>query len=415
MRKKFLAGILAVFLLTVLMPTGYAASSEALEAANSLHSLGLFNGTGTDGQGNPIYDLDRTPTRHEAVTMLVRLLGREDEAKSGSWSTPFTDVAAWAKPYVGYAYANDLANGTTQTTFSGEQNVTATQYLTFVLRALNYQSGTDFQWDKAWELSDRIGLTNGQYRQSTTNFTRGDAAIISNRALNICQKNSNSTLYSAIFREETESTNYDIEIQWDEDNDYIMVGESKQLTAKTVPSQINEPSITWTSAGGVQGSEYYTVTPTGVITGIKPGLDLIYAETATGVCKIGFIRIKGTSPIMLKNMSYNMNSVGGTIFTFDITNNGSKAIKYIMLEWKCLNAVDDPIPDTISFSNVFSTRITGPLNPGQTMSNLHNTRPFYNYTFAGNIEVVDFVVTYMDDSIEIIEPKNYIDYWDIAR
>ena len=168
--------------------------STAQQAAQTLYERGLFSGTGKDANGNPNFDLDRAPTRHEAVTMLVRLLGKENEAKNGTWNTPFTDVAEWAKPYVGYAYTNGLTSGTSATTYGGNQIVTPAQYLTFVLRALGYQVGTDFQWDKAWELSDKIGLTNGQYNANTINFTRGDVAIISNQALHITLKGSNETL-----------------------------------------------------------------------------------------------------------------------------------------------------------------------------------------------------------------------------
>ena len=55
-------------------------ATKAQTAADALHTLGLFNGTGSNADGTPIYDLDRTPTRHEAVTMLVRLLGKESDA-----------------------------------------------------------------------------------------------------------------------------------------------------------------------------------------------------------------------------------------------------------------------------------------------------------------------------------------------
>lgn len=151
MKCKILCILLACVMLFSTMTTAFAASSEAAEAAESLHALGLFNGTGTNEDGAPNYDLDREPSRAEAVTMLVRLLGKEEEAKNGTWTTPFTDVADWAKPYVGYAYTNGLTSGTSATTFGGTATVTASQYLTFILRALGYQSGTDFQWDKAWE------------------------------------------------------------------------------------------------------------------------------------------------------------------------------------------------------------------------------------------------------------------------
>jgi hypothetical protein len=183
MKKRILSLLLAVILVCSLVPTAFAASSEATDAANALHNLGLFNGTGTNADGTPIYDLDRAPTRHEAVTMLVRLLGKGEEALAGTWETPFTDVAEWAKPYVGYAYANGLTAGTSETTFGGEATVTASQYLTFVLRALGYSSNTDFKWDAAWELSDKIGMTDGRYHMNYSNFSRGDVAIISNSAL----------------------------------------------------------------------------------------------------------------------------------------------------------------------------------------------------------------------------------------
>lgn len=200
--KRLLSFVLSFALVFSFVPSAFAASNEANEAAQSLYELGLFNGTGTDANGNPIFDLDRAPTRHEAVTMLVRLLGKGEEAESGTWNTPFTDVADWAKPYVGYAYTNGLTAGTSATTYSGNSTVTASEYLTFVLRALGYSSGTDFQWDKAWELSDSLGITDGQYDADTTVFTRGDVAIISYRALNTTLKGTSIVLGDTLPQEQ---------------------------------------------------------------------------------------------------------------------------------------------------------------------------------------------------------------------
>lgn len=182
MKKKLFSLLLAAAMMCSMIPTAFAASTEAIDAANALHELGLFNGVGINADGTPNFDLDRTPTRHEAVTMLVAMLGKSSEAQAGNWTTPFTDVADWAKPFVGYAYTNGLTSGTSATTYGGNQPVTATQYLTFVLTALGYKNGTDFQWDKAWELSDKIGLTDGRYNANSS-FTRGDVAIISKNAL----------------------------------------------------------------------------------------------------------------------------------------------------------------------------------------------------------------------------------------
>ena len=185
--KKLLSLLLAVALLCALAPAALAVREDANAAAELLHALGLFQGTGTKPDGTPNYDLDRAPTRQEAVTMLVRLLGKEDAARRGNWETPFTDVAAWALPYVGYAYSTGLSRGTGADTFGGNSLVSATQYLTFVLRALGYASGTDFRWDAAWEFSDAIGLTHGEYPGNGT-FLRGDVVSISAAALSMQQR-----------------------------------------------------------------------------------------------------------------------------------------------------------------------------------------------------------------------------------
>ncbi|MBO6011354.1 MAG: hypothetical protein J6P71_06115 [Oscillospiraceae bacterium] len=182
--KKLLSLLLALALIFCLVPAAFAADGDALAAADTLHALGLFNGIGDGPDGKPIYDLDRAPSRNEAVAMLVRLLGKEEEAMAGTWETPFTDLDDWVRPYVGYAYANKLTYGTSATTFGGGELVSATQYLTFVLRALGYDSSKDFAWNEAWKLSDEIGLTHGEYgEENNYEFLRADVAEISRSAL----------------------------------------------------------------------------------------------------------------------------------------------------------------------------------------------------------------------------------------
>lgn len=195
MKKKLISLLLAAALTFALaVPAGAAVSTTAQDSAKLLYNLGLFFGTGVNADGTPQFDLDRAPTRAEAVTILVRLLGKEAEAQSKTWTTPFTDVPAWALPYVGYAYSQGYTNGVEPTRFAANDPVSAAQFLTFLLRALGYQDGVDFLWDSPWTLTDRLGITAGQYNAQTAVFLRADAADVAASALYGPKKTGDKTL-----------------------------------------------------------------------------------------------------------------------------------------------------------------------------------------------------------------------------
>jgi hypothetical protein len=149
-------------------------------AAETLYALGLFQEVGVDGDGFPAFDLLTPPNRQVAITMLVRLLGKEQEALEGQWHHPFTDVDAWAQPFVGYAYHHQLTSGISATQFGGKDLVTNYQYLTFLLRALGYSDrDRDFSWNNPVSLKEEIGLAPGAYLSNEPPFVRGDVAILS--------------------------------------------------------------------------------------------------------------------------------------------------------------------------------------------------------------------------------------------
>ena len=234
MKKRLLTLALALTLLVGLMPDAFAASREAECAAEILYSIHLFRGTGTRADGTPVFELERTMKRAEGVTMLVRLLGKEAEAEAGDWETPFTDADGWEKPYAGYAFVNGLTAGTEDgTTFCGGLTVDAAQYLTFVLRALGYESEEDFAWDAPWAFTDALGITAGEYGPSTA-FTRGDAAAISLRALNaICADNSctlgEKLMQEGVFTEEQYEEA--IEPRAEEDGEYAAAAVYEKMIA----------------------------------------------------------------------------------------------------------------------------------------------------------------------------------------
>ena len=137
---------------TAAMLTASAFAANYTNCADSLHEMGLFQGTQNG------YDLDRTPTRAEAAVMLVRLLGKEAEAKTLTYTAPFTDLKGWEKPYVQYLYNNGLANGTSRTTFNPTGKCTAQMYAVFLLRALGYSDTADFSYANAIETAREQGI-----------------------------------------------------------------------------------------------------------------------------------------------------------------------------------------------------------------------------------------------------------------
>ena len=201
--KKILAILLAVIMAAGCFSVCMAENAEDTTHANLLYKLGLFSGTGTDENGNPVFGLENKLSRQESTVLLVRLLGKEAEAKKEILETPFTDVDEWAKPYVGYAYNNGLVNGTGETTFGSAAPISATQYLTLILRALGHDDKQgDFAWDSAWTLSDSLGMTGGEYNSNTNEgFCRKDAALISRNALFQKIKGGEQTLVNKLFTE----------------------------------------------------------------------------------------------------------------------------------------------------------------------------------------------------------------------
>ena len=198
--KQWISLLLALVLsLALALPAGAAPPEQEEAAARQLYNMGLFQGTDTDAEGFHVLSQDRSPTRAQGVTMLVRLLGQEEDALAGTWTTPFQDVPDWAAPYVGYAYEKGLTNGKSESRFDPDSTIRASEYLTFVLRALGYVSGTDFAWDSAWTLTDTLGMTSGQYNAKTNgSFLRAAAALVSVFALSTAGK-AGKTLYETIF------------------------------------------------------------------------------------------------------------------------------------------------------------------------------------------------------------------------
>lgn len=204
MRGKMRAGLSLLLCLVLCLGATGAAESRDLTSqegqAMRLERLGLFRGVGEDENGFTNFDLDRAPSREEAVTMLVRALGKGTEAAEMGKTHPFTDVPAWADGYVSYAYDQGLTKGTSDTTFGAGDTATGAMYVTFMLRALGYVDGTDFTWDDPWALAEDCGIVPERVDRET--FLRADAVDVTAAALSAKLKGVETTLVQKLIEEE---------------------------------------------------------------------------------------------------------------------------------------------------------------------------------------------------------------------
>lgn len=170
------------------------------DKANTLKEIGLFAGTEKG------FELDRAPTRVEGAIMLLRLMGKEEEAKNSNYECPFSDVPKWASKQIGYMYAQKLTNGVSTQTYGASQNMTASQYVTLVLRALGYNDAAgDFAWQTSIDKAAKIGLLsdeNASALKQKAAFLRDDVVGISYNALLTSIKGSDSTLIRKLVLED---------------------------------------------------------------------------------------------------------------------------------------------------------------------------------------------------------------------
>ncbi len=182
MKNRTAALLLALAFLLSALPVGVTAASEDnfTYQADTLNKLGLFAGSDKG------YELERDATRAEAAVMVVKLLGKDEEAKRESYSHPFTDVPAWADCYVGYIYSKGITAGISETEFGTYLKATPAQYATFMLKALGYSAPVDFEWtralDKMAELKILSSAEASSYGAKPT-IPRGVVVAVSHASL----------------------------------------------------------------------------------------------------------------------------------------------------------------------------------------------------------------------------------------
>ena len=190
---------LVTLLVTALLMTAAlcvsASAADYQSAAEDLSAIGMFRGTVSGG-----FELDRAPKRSEAAIMLVRLYGAEEEAaaayQGGEISHPFKDVGPIASPYVAWLYTKGITKGATATTFNSNAACTDKNYVVFLLRALGYEDGKDFQYAESLTFAEKLGFYQADYFEGP--FLRDDLAAITLQALATDKKGGETYLLKSL-------------------------------------------------------------------------------------------------------------------------------------------------------------------------------------------------------------------------
>jgi len=159
------------------------AGTSAEKAVTRMATLSLLKGY-PDGSFKPGGNI----TRAEFAAVVVRALGLENVANYAKGATRFSDVGAdhWASGYINVAVSQGIIKGYPDGTFKPEANVTYAESLTMLVRALGYEPIMTGEWPtNALLKAAELGLTAGLSFNAGAPATRGDVAIMTNKALEV--------------------------------------------------------------------------------------------------------------------------------------------------------------------------------------------------------------------------------------
>ncbi len=151
------------------------------DAVEAISTYGIVSGYAGYYQPNAYV------TRAEFAKMVTLAAGLEDEVHSNAAKRRFDDVSLshWGNGYINTSADNNLIVGYPNGQFMPEKNITFAEAVTVLLRAMNYTSADlGDNWPYAYMVKAKgLGLTEGIALGDNSYISRGDLAIVINRAL----------------------------------------------------------------------------------------------------------------------------------------------------------------------------------------------------------------------------------------
>lgn len=183
-----------------------AAALTVSEKADILNKLGMISGDGNGG-----YNLQSKLKRSEAITFIIKLMGKDiyiKENKDTYKTSKFTDVKAtdWFIPYVAYCEQNAITSGIGNGKFGPNEYISEKSFLVLVMKSLGYSSEAgDFSWENVYDSAAEIGLVSSDdYQQKQGDnyeYLRQDVVNVMYAALTKNIKDSNLNLLQMLVNE----------------------------------------------------------------------------------------------------------------------------------------------------------------------------------------------------------------------
>lgn len=170
-------------LLSAIMAFGTMSSVFALskyqEVGNKLKSYGIIQGQ-DDGDLNEFSKL----TREQAIVILIRMLGKENEAKSTLMNSGFKDVPSnnFYAPYISYARLINLTNGISENEFGFKKEVSTKEIATYFLRILKHTA--DWKTEDIMQKSKGLGILKDVSSAENESVIRGEVFVMLDNTLN---------------------------------------------------------------------------------------------------------------------------------------------------------------------------------------------------------------------------------------
>ena len=189
--KKIISFIIMICLITAFVPMTCAEQEFSL-----LYDLGIFVG---DGNGNMRWN--DYVSRSEFAKLSVLVSSYRDYVASGLLVSPFSDVPAshWASAYIKTGVDGGLFTGYPDGKFRPDNTVTYEEALTMILRALGYNDndfGASYPYGQVG-IAKNIGITDGVDLNIGDTLNRYYSAKIIDNALDTKMKGSEMKLYTS--------------------------------------------------------------------------------------------------------------------------------------------------------------------------------------------------------------------------